>query len=869
MWDLRLAHPFGQLSIRNLLLFVTTMLVATFAYIFASAPTAYAADASWNGNAITYEGNQYTKIPNATENDGTGLPNGTQLYGYVDDQQVARVISFPPGADLADVSTANYREYDFVPPDSFTNVRNQQTITIDPQSEANQGTSSCAGEATVGIGWIICPVTNFLAGMMDWLFELLSGFLTVRPAQTGQDNALYRAWSYMRNFANIAFVIGFLIIIYAQLTSIGISNYGIKRVLPRLIVAAILVNVSYWICAIAIDISNILGYSLQDIFISMRNSIVGGEGNSWDVVSWESITGFILSGGTAAVAGGIGVYALTAGSVGAAIYMLLPVLVGVLMAILVALLIMAARQAIITVLVILAPLAFVAYLLPNTEKYFDKWRGLFMTMLLLFPLFSILFGGAQLAGIAIIQNADSINLVILGMAVQVAPVVVTPLLIRFSGSLLGRIAGMVNNPNRGAIDRTRKWAGERATEKKDRVLGSNNARGINALTQKIDTKNRARSLRQKTSQGRTEARWVRSQEYSDIQQAMFEANQQKETGETDASARYEAAKRTNPWLQQTDLQARASKQNLETNQSAANLDWENLKAGNKDGLISPVGVSQSGLDMYVRNNTERSQALGSALHSAQNMQQRNFAEELEKDAGLRAFAGGIDPSGALKAEARAMSEISDASNKDVEASKALLNYKAIMENSTLKEKSKTIVEDVVNGHGANYDKNEIEAALEAQANEGAISILEDARLSSHMDQGMVTRVFARNVGTLKSKGGFHLQANPQINAIDDPNVVKSMNAARISSLGSTSAANMKELKEGWLVDMSKKISDPTNTILRDADPKDLRKVYENVYTALNNEEVWGDITDRAEYVQTIEKALRGRYGGSTPPAHGL
>ena len=71
----------------------------------------------------------------------------------------------------------------------------------------------------------------------------------------------------MRDFANIIFIIGFLIIVFSQLTSFGVSNYGIKRLLPKIIIAAILVNVSFYICAIAVDLSNILGNSLRGILM--------------------------------------------------------------------------------------------------------------------------------------------------------------------------------------------------------------------------------------------------------------------------------------------------------------------------------------------------------------------------------------------------------------------------------------------------------------------------------------------------------------------------------------------------------------------------------------------------------------------------
>jgi hypothetical protein len=858
---------------RNVLLFLATMLVAIFTYIFVTAPTTYAADATWTGNAINYNGNQYVKITDGTAEGNTNLPDGVH-YAYINAQQKAHVLSFPAGSDTSNVTSADYSEYNFVPPGEYTNKTNAKTISIDAQNTTNQGVNSCDSTFTAGIGWIVCPVTNFLAGAMDWLFQILTGFLTVRPAQTNAENALYRAWSVMRNFANIAFVIGFLIIIYSQLTSFGISNYGIKKILPRLIIAAILVNASYWICAIAIDISNILGYSLQNIFINLRNTIIGTEGNTWDVVSWKSIGGFILSGGTAAVAIGVGGYALAAGTAGGALFLLLPVLVGVLMAVLVALLIMAARQAIITVLVILAPLAFVAYLLPNTEKYFDKWRGLFVTMLVLFPVFSVLFGGAQLAGIAIIQNADSINLIILGMAVQVAPVVVTPFLIKFSGSLLGRIAGMVNNPNKGAIDRSRKWAGERAAQQKDRALGQKDPNFSARLAQGIDNKRRVREGKQGAHKGLADARWARSQDYSNIQQTNLEAGQLKETGESIAQTRYEQAKQTNPWIQSTDFSMREAKAAQDNESKTADRNWENLRAGDTSGLILESDVARSALGRRVRQQTERSQVLASSLQAAQHVQQQNFAEELEKDAGLREMAGGIDPSGALKAEARAMSVISKASKEDVEASVQLLNYKAINQNTTLKDLSASMVIEAAAGRKT-YEPTELEAAIEAQAIEGAIPNLEIARGSTHLDQTMITRVFARNAGNLKQKGGFHLQADPKLNIADQgTGFTSALNKGRISSLGDTTAANIKDIKFGQIKSLAQRIQANQDNIIGDAEEKDLRKAYDNAFQALNNSEVYATIGDRRNEVQAIEFALRNRFnptgdlpqnGATAPP----
>lgn len=609
MWITRGTSLFGRLSIRNLLSFFAAVSVASFAYILFTAPVTHAADASWNGDSIQFDGNSYAPHGDAPAGNTMNLPAGTHLYYFTETKpsngspQKTHFIYFPPSADPTSVTSASYAVYNFTPPDNFTNPSDQKTISITTKSASDNKKTSCAIQ---GIGWIVCPVTNFFAGAMDWLFSVLSGFLEVRPAQTNQTNALYRGWAYMRNFANIAFVIAFLVIIFSQVTTIGISNYGIKKMLPRLIVAAILVNISYWICAVAIDISNILGYSIQNVFISIRNGLVGPEGNGWNVTSWQSVTGFVLSGGTALTMAGIGTYTALAGAAGA-IYMLLPILAGVLLSVLVALLVLAARQAIITILVILSPLAFVAYVLPNTEKYFSKWRELGTTLLVMFPAFSVVFGGSQLAGTAIIQNADSINLLILGMAVQVAPLAITPLLLRLSGSLLNKFAGFVNNPKRGMVDRARNWSQGRAADHKARNLARTDLKRRNFVArsaQAIDARNRKREGWRKAYEAQAEAAWENNEEAHKIHEASARAALLKSAGEAKAEAHFEALKRTDAGLQDLEMSARASKLQVDLSKAKIEADWAQLQAGRADHMVSAAGLSGDALARYISENVD-------------------------------------------------------------------------------------------------------------------------------------------------------------------------------------------------------------------------------------------------------------------------
>ena len=457
------------------------LIVGTLAGVFLQSTPVMAADATWNGRSLVYQDNTYINITDENQLKNMGLDEKGYAYGMLDKsggKEKMKVIYFPPGTDITTATSAEFIVYDFKKPRTYTR-ESSTTISTEAAGENPDVGSSDCGIASVG--YFICPISTFLASNMDWLYGKLNDSLETQPLNvTDNKSGLYLAWNIMLGFANAAFIIAFLVIIYSQVTSAGISNYGIKKMLPRLAIAAVLVNISYYICAFAIDLSNISGHALQDVFMQIRTTVLTtghSSGGSIEVFTWENLTALILSGGAAAV----GIRAFLVGEGGvltSAIILLLPVLLGALLAVLMVVLVLAARHALIVILTIISPLAFVCYLLPGTEKWFEKWRKMFMTMLIFFPAFSLLFGGSQLAAAAILQNASTIIEVILGLAVQIIALPLTPFLFKLSGGILNRIAGIVNNPNKGLIDRTRNWSKDKSTEVANkRSLGNDNLKG--------------------------------------------------------------------------------------------------------------------------------------------------------------------------------------------------------------------------------------------------------------------------------------------------------------------------------------------------------------------------------------------------------
>lgn len=345
----------------------------------------------------------------------------------------------------------------------------------DPAAAADgEGATSCQID---GIGWLICPVMNFMALITDGAQYLVTKMLEMSPLNVAvEDNPTYEAWSMMRGFANIVFVGAFLFIIFSQLTSIGIGNYGIKKLLPRLVIAGILVNVSYWICAIALDLSNILGSSVFAMFKEVTEGFAPGSTGTWSGGGdrFATLVGGILGGSI--VIGGIAAIGVT---------VLIPLLITALAAIVTVVIVLTIRQALIVILIVISPLAFVAFLLPNTEGYFSKWKSLFITMLIMYPVVALIFGGSALASEIIMfankgENGD-VLVQIVGAFVAIIPLFITPIVMKTAGGLLNRIGGIVNNTDKGVFDRMRKGASGLRERELASKQGNRFRRGTNIM----------------------------------------------------------------------------------------------------------------------------------------------------------------------------------------------------------------------------------------------------------------------------------------------------------------------------------------------------------------------------------------------------
>ena len=243
-----------------------------------------------------------------------------------------------------------------------------------------------------GIGWLVCPAMTFMAKIADESYSFLaSNFLSVNTNLITQSQS---TWAKFRDIANVIFVIVLILIIYSQITGIGMTNNSLKRKLPRLLAFAVLVNMSNYICLGVVDLSNFTGYASAQFFNGL--TIGGGTTDGGALASVGS--GITWAGAVGAV--------LVAG-VGVALAISVPVLLAAGLAIALIVLILVGREAGIVILTDIAPVAIALGLLPNLEQVPKKWWKAMFALCVVFPEVGILFGATHMTAVIIANTGGS------------------------------------------------------------------------------------------------------------------------------------------------------------------------------------------------------------------------------------------------------------------------------------------------------------------------------------------------------------------------------------------------------------------------------------------------------------------------------
>ena len=321
--------------------------------------------------------------------------------------------------------------------------------TVSDNDSTNDAKQSYCQENGGFLSWMLCPAiadgAATATGLLGSITDLTATHKSIIEQFSDQNSAIYKAWSSFRNLANIGFVIMLLVVVFSQVTNLGISNYNIKKILPKLIITAVLVNFSYLILGVAIDLSHIIGNGIGSAIRTIAGESMSAEASAQASSIVSKIAGMVTGAGL--IGGGVAI--ATTGPA-----LILPVVLFVIttvISVFFGFVMLTIRQAAIIMVIVLAPLAMVLYALPNTAAVTKKYISTLKALLMLYPMFVLATSAGALASTIIVGTSTDMLMLIVGGLLNVLPYFAIPSMTSKSLAGLGAITSGFDKIRGGAL----------------------------------------------------------------------------------------------------------------------------------------------------------------------------------------------------------------------------------------------------------------------------------------------------------------------------------------------------------------------------------------------------------------------------------
>lgn len=330
----------------------------------------------------------------------------------------------------------------------------QKPSTTSSTASSSSSSSSSSAPATLScnagwnpLNWIICGIVDGLVPIVQGIDNLINNLLligvpsntqSVQPSQIFNTNNktandYYIAWLSFRNIALGILVIIALMIILSQASGFEIVDaYTVRKAMPRLIIAAIAISLSWQLLEFLVYMSNVIGVSIKWLLLKPFANMPDNAN---------------LSGG-----GDVAVSLLAAlGLRSLGIFGVLSFIATAAIAVFVAFIVLILRQIVVILLIILSPIAMVSSILPNTQKIYKAWWDSFSKALIMFPLIVGLITAGRIFSV-ISVNADKARAAnqVIGIVAYFAPYFMLPITFKLAGGIMGNVGGFIHNKHQGA-----------------------------------------------------------------------------------------------------------------------------------------------------------------------------------------------------------------------------------------------------------------------------------------------------------------------------------------------------------------------------------------------------------------------------------
>lgn len=276
------------------------------------------------------------------------------------------------------------------------------SVMAQESDEESEGSLNVKNKIIILFGWLIYFIVWCLGGLLSFVI----GWLT-QVAQWDQFvtlNAVSHGWTIIRDLCNMFFILILLVISFA--TILRVESYNIKKLLPKVIIMAILINFSKTICGVAVEISQVVMLTFVNAFAGAgaQNS---GANQLVKLLGMNEMMSFVKdadkSGKNLGIetVGGI-VVALIAALIA---FVVVCAMLGVLLF----------RIIMIWVYIVLSPLAFLLYAFPHGKGYASRWASSFSKQLIVGPVLAFflwlaLYSADNAAGQFSLETIDSMGM---------------------------------------------------------------------------------------------------------------------------------------------------------------------------------------------------------------------------------------------------------------------------------------------------------------------------------------------------------------------------------------------------------------------------------------------------------------------------
>lgn len=249
-------------------------------------------------------------------------------------------------------------------------------ITANNQVEISDVAGWLAAPFFKAVGLLLMTLSALILTISGHLFDWVVEFTIIKMAanindQTGVGGSITLAWAALRDIANMCFI---FVLLFAAFKTMFDSNFGnFNKTIINIIIIALLINFSLFFSKVVIDASNIVSVGFYKAITQNTASVsLGGQTQTYTGIS----AGFI---NMLRVQTFFSPEFLKNSKLDAIPILIIGVMSSIVMLIsavvlLIAGIMFATRFIILVFLMILSPLAFIAYAIPGQDGHFNKWK---------------------------------------------------------------------------------------------------------------------------------------------------------------------------------------------------------------------------------------------------------------------------------------------------------------------------------------------------------------------------------------------------------------------------------------------------------------------------------------------------------------